>query len=134
MGRNFPDTPHSLTLEGKRVLVVEDEPFIAFDIADAIENEGGNVVGPAMSIRAALQILSKEAVDGAILDVNLPDGDIGPVIATLEERGIFCVIHTGAGMTPELQDMYPHLRVFPKPTPTRLLAYAVAEKLAAPSN
>ena len=134
MGRSVPDTTDSLTLLGKRVLVVEDEPFIAFDIADTIEKEGGHVVGPAMSIRAALHILSQEEVDGAILDVNLPDGDIGPVIAALQVRGIFCVIHTGAGLTPELQDMYPHLRVFLKPTPPSLLAHAVAEKLAAPST
>ena len=41
MGRSVPDTTDSLTLLGKRVLVVEDEPFIAFDIADTIEKEGG---------------------------------------------------------------------------------------------
>lgn len=116
----------SLKLQGKRILVVEDEPFIAFDIADTIEGEGGAVIGPAMSIRSALQLLARESIDGAIVDVNLPDGDIGPVIARLQELRVSCVVHTGAGLTPELQETYPHLRVFFKPTPPHLLTEAVA--------
>ena len=38
-------------LSERRVLIVEDEPFIAFDIADAIEGAGGVVVGPAATVR-----------------------------------------------------------------------------------
>lgn len=121
----------SPTLHGRRILVVEDEPFIAFDIADTIEREGGTVMGPAMSIRSALQLLASESIDGAIVDVNLPDGDIGPVIARLQQLGVSCVVHTGAGLTPELQKTYPHLRVFFKPTQPHLLTEAVARQWGA---
>nr|WP_075218013.1 response regulator [Mongoliimonas terrestris] len=113
-------------LKGRRVLIVEDEPFIAFDIADAIEMAGGVVVGPAMTVREALRLIRDERLEAAILDVNLPDGDIGPVILALSKAGIPLLIHTGAGLTPELQRRHPGLRVFAKPTPPPVLASVIA--------
>lgn len=113
-------------LSGKNILVVEDEPFIAFDITDAVEDAGGAAVGPAMSVAGALQLLATEHVDGAILDVNLLDGDVGPVIARLRAEGVPFLIHTGAGLTDELRRAYPDIRVFYKPTPPDALAIALA--------
>lgn len=123
-------------LEGRHVLIVEDEPFIAFDLADAIEEAGGVVVGPAATVRSALQMIANGRVEAAILDVNLPDGDVGPVIAALASRGVALVVHTGAGLTAELRDRHPDLRVFSKPTPPPLLARAIADGLrrAAPPH
>ena len=117
-------------LAGRHILVVEDEPFIAFDIADAIESAGGLVVGPATSVREALTLIAEEPVEAAILDVNLPDGDVGPVIACLADRSAAMVVHTGAGLVPELASRYPSLRVFFKPTPPPVLASALAATLA----
>jgi CheY-like chemotaxis protein len=116
-------------LEGRRVLIVEDEPFIAYDLADAIERVGGQVIGPAMTVRDALQLIAAGGVEAAILDVNLPDGDVGPVIAALAAEGILLLIHTGAGLTPELRDRYPQLQVFAKPTPPIVLAHVIAASL-----
>jgi len=118
-------------LADRRVLIVEDEPFIAFDLADAIETAGGIVVGPAASVREALALIATERVEAAILDVNLPDGDVGPVISALADEGILLLVHTGAGLTPELRSQYPDLRVFTKPTPPPLLAHVIAASLAA---
>src|SRR3712207_360310 len=132
-----PSTTPGAALDGRRVLIVEDEPFIAFDLADAIENAGGVVLGPAMTVREALQLIADDGVEAAILDVNLPDGDIGPVIAALAAKGILLLIHTGAGLTPELRERYPSLRVFAKPTPPPLLAHVIASTLgrgSAPNN
>lgn len=117
-------------MDGRRVLIVEDEPFIAFDLADAIESAGGAVVGPAMSVREALALVESGQVEAAILDVNLPDGDAGPVIAALAAKGILLLVHTGAGLTPELRSRYPGLRVFAKPTPPPVLAEIIASSLA----
>ncbi len=44
-------TPNpSDTFEDTRVLIVEDEPFIAWDLAQAVESAGGVVVGPAATV------------------------------------------------------------------------------------
>lgn len=118
-------------LADRRVLILEDEPFIAFDLADAIERAGGTVVGPAMTIREALQLISRTPVEAAILDVNLPDGDVGPVIAALSSQGIPLLVHTGAGLTDELRSEYPGLRVYAKPTPPPVLAHLIAASLSA---
>jgi DNA-binding response OmpR family regulator len=117
-------------LSGRHVLIVEDEPFIGFDLADAIENAGGTVIGPAMSVREAMALIATGRVEAAILDINLPDGDIGPVISALEDEGIILLVHTGAGLTPTLRERYPSLRVFAKPTPPPVLAHVIASLLA----
>ena len=126
-----PDHRLEAALAGRQVLIVEDEPFIAFDLADAIEEAGGIVVGPAMTVKKALALVECANVEAAILDVNLPDGDVGPVIAALQSKGILLLVHTGAGLTPGLLRQYPDLRVFAKPTPPPVLAHMVASLLAA---
>jgi hypothetical protein len=46
----------SLSLTGQRVLVVEDEPLIAMDIVQAVEDVGGEVVGPAATVTDAREL------------------------------------------------------------------------------
>lgn len=57
--------------ERKRVLVVEDEPLIAMDIANVLEEAGYVVVGPAGDVTEALALLEATRVEHAVLDVNL---------------------------------------------------------------
>ena len=70
-------------LAGLRVLIVEDEPFIALDLAFGVEEAGGVPLGPASSVAQALRLIENELPDAAIVDVDLPDGKIGPVLAVL---------------------------------------------------
>jgi DNA-binding LytR/AlgR family response regulator len=54
-----------------RILLVEDE-FVTLDILrDYLEEMGYDIVGDAMSADEAMQILAKESVDIAILDIHL---------------------------------------------------------------
>jgi DNA-binding response OmpR family regulator len=129
MNQDFSSTKTGISLSGLRVLIVEDEPFIAMDISDAILSVGGTVVGPAMSVAEALKIVDRDEVQAAVLDVNLPDGNVGPVIEALREHEAVVIIHTGAGMPPDLAAKYPMIRVFAKPTLPRLLAAAIARQL-----
>lgn len=109
-------------LKQQAIFIAEDEPFIALDLAFAVEDADGRVVGPAASVEEALELLEKWPVDGAILDVNLIDRDITPVVALLAERGVPIILHTGVGLPPELSARFPHLTVHIKPcTPTRLI-------------
>lgn len=68
-----------MVLNGALVLLAQDEPFIALDLALAIEDAGGEVVGPAASVTEALALIEARPIVAAILDVNLIDGDITPV-------------------------------------------------------
>lgn len=117
------------TLNGRYILIVEDEPFIAYDLADIVEQAGGVVVGPASSIGEALLLISRCRIDAAILDVNLAGGDIGLVLAALAPITRAIVVHTGAGLTPELRLAYPDLSVITKPAFPSALTAALASSL-----
>jgi two-component SAPR family response regulator len=64
----------SALLDGIRVLVVEDEFFIALELETMIRDLGGTVAGPVARLEAARTIMRQEKINCAILDVEL-DGD-----------------------------------------------------------
>lgn len=83
------------TLSGRRVLVVEDEYYLADDLARALRARGADVVGPVPSLERALAAASSESIDFAVLDLNLK-GDHGfPVADALAERNVPFVFATG---------------------------------------
>jgi DNA-binding NtrC family response regulator len=82
-------------LEGAKVLVVEDEYFIADDLVRALDAAGGKAVGPAGSIAQARALLDEQQVDGAILDLNLHGEMAFPLVKELSDRGLPCVIMSG---------------------------------------
>ena len=102
-------------LKRRTILIAEDEPFIALDIACAVEDAEGRVVGPAASVAEALTFLMTENVDGAILDVNLTDRDITPVVVLLVERGVPIILQSGIGLPAELAARFPDLTICIKP-------------------
>ena len=73
---------------GSRILVVEDEALIAFDIADALEGFGCEVIGPVSTLERAFKVARSGELDGAILDVTVRGGKTYPVAEELLSRGI----------------------------------------------
>ena len=118
-----------LALRRARVLVAEDEPVIAFDLASAVEEAGGCVVGPASSVQQALRLVAGDGVCAAILDVDLLDGDVGPVIEELARRSIPVLIHSGAGLPATLLARFRDVEVHRKPTPSDVLVSRLAGRL-----
>jgi len=84
-------------LAGKRVLVVEDELLVALLLEDMLIEAGCVVIGPFARLPAALAAARKEAVDVALLDVNVAGQKIFPVAYVLEERGVPFLFVTGYG-------------------------------------
>ncbi len=64
-----------------RLLIVEDEPFIAADLAGIAEGMGYTVAGIADSKDSAIDLARTLPVDAAIVDMKLRDGFTGPDIA-----------------------------------------------------
>jgi CheY-like chemotaxis protein len=86
----------SLGLSGRRLLVVEDEYLIASDLAEWLESEGVQVMGPAPSVDEALGLLNTDALpDGAVLDVNLGDEQVFPVAEALRAADVPFVLLSG---------------------------------------
>lgn len=79
-----------------RLLVVEDEYFIAQEIADALLAAGYVIVGPCATVPAALALLGDgTACDAAVLDASLRHVSSLPVADALAERGIPFAVVTG---------------------------------------
>ena len=82
-------------LEGRRVLIAEDEAMVALDLERALQGAGCVVVGPVARLERALRRASGAAIDAALLDVNLADGPVFPVADVLAGRGVPFVFLTG---------------------------------------
>src|SRR4051794_31538857 len=84
-------------LKGLRILVVEDEAAISLLLEDMLLDFGCGVIGPTARLTAALDVVARETVDIAILDVNVAGEPIYPVAEALVERNIPFVFSTGYG-------------------------------------
>lgn len=58
-------------LNGRTVLVVEDEYFLADDVRRGLEAAGAVVLGPVATLAAALRLIDGRRPDFAVLDINL---------------------------------------------------------------
>ena len=78
-----------------RVLVVEDEPLIAMDIAHTLSEAGYDVIGPASSVAQALALIAQSGCDAAVLDTNLGAETVEPVARELIRRGLPFIASSG---------------------------------------
>lgn len=78
-----------------RILIVEDEYYLAEDLAEALRGEGADVVGPVGTLAEAETVVGSERIDCAILDMNLRGDMAFPVADRLREAGVPFVIATG---------------------------------------
>lgn len=79
----------------KLILILEDEPFIAIDLKYACEDEGLGAV-TAGNVRQAMTAMDEHRFFGAILDVNLGNGETCREVAEeLRDRRIPFVLNTG---------------------------------------
>jgi DNA-binding response OmpR family regulator len=79
-------------LDGRRILIVEDEAPIALSLATAVQQAGGSVVGPVASVAAAHAAMADNRIDGALLDIRLRNETSFPladVLAVLNVPFIF---------------------------------------------
>jgi CheY-like chemotaxis protein len=112
----------------RRVLLVEDEMLVAWLIEDMLADLGCAVIGPASSVNQALAMIDAEAIDAAVLDLNL-NGQMGyPVADALAAHGVPFVISTGYDKD-TLPDDYRARPVLQKPMQRSELSDALAKLL-----
>ena len=109
------------------ILIVEDEPFVALELKASVEEAGGRVVGPVGSAVAALELLEREAVAAAVLDVQLRDGIVTPVVSALVRLGIPMIFQSGVNLPPDLRRQCPDAVCYKKPVAAQLLLSKIAE-------
>ena len=102
-----PENPCPLT--GCRVLVVEDEYFLADDIVQALTELGARIVGPYGDLDEATGVVDQDiAIDAAVLDINLRNEMALPLARVLRSRKVpfvFTSGYDGGSIEPEFQDV-----------------------------
>jgi CheY-like chemotaxis protein len=86
-----------MSLDGVRVLLVEDEAIIAMTAEDMLEELGCTVAATASNLQEAFASVEELAFDVALLDINLNGQQSLPVAAVLTENGTPFVFTTGYG-------------------------------------
>lgn len=81
-----------MLLTGRKILIVEDEAPIALDLASAVQQAGGIVIGPVASVAGAHAAMADNRLDGALLDIRLRNETSFPladVLAVLDIPFVF---------------------------------------------
>lgn len=83
------------SLAGLRILVAEDEYFIAQDLYEELRGRGAEVAGPVATVSDALAAIAEGNLDGAVIDLNLGGVHAFEVVDALVARGVPAVLATG---------------------------------------
>lgn len=117
------------SLDGARVLVVEDLHEVALEVEYMLRDLGCDVVGPAPSVKRALRLIEREKLDGAVLDIDLNGEDSVPIATELLRRSIPFMFATGFD-APEQARAFDSAPLINKPFTERELEDALRRALA----
>lgn len=84
-------------LQGRKILVVEDEAATSLMIESLLMDVGCNVVGPAYDAAQALALAARRDIDCALLDVRLGNEFVYGAADALSKHGIPIIFVTGYG-------------------------------------
>jgi DNA-binding NarL/FixJ family response regulator len=120
-----------MPLLGQRILLVEDENIIAFDVMNIIRGARGDVVGHARSLAAAMKLADTPKLSLAILDFSLGSDNSLPVAAKLHAAGVPFIFHTGSDVS-AVSQAWPRVPVVSKPASAEALVSALAPVASLP--
>jgi CRP-like cAMP-binding protein len=122
------------SLQGCRVLVVEDDYFLAEELCAGFRESGAEVIGPVGELEAALALIDRQPrLQGAVLDINLRGEMVFPVADQLTQRGIPFVFSTGydQSVIPHAFERIPRLE---KPLDTDRVLSTLASRIQSPER
>lgn len=104
-----------------RVLIVEDEPILAFALEEILIDAGFEIAGVAGELETALTIIASGVCDAAILDANLAGVNAGPAASALAARGLPFLILSGYSYDQQQSSFSGALRLQKPCRPDRLI-------------
>ena len=111
----MPDAVPARALQGRRLLVVEDDYVLAEDLKRGLEAMGAEVLGRVPSVEDALRKLKADPPpDAALLDLDLGGEMALSVADALQERGILFAFTTGYEAW-TIPGAYAHIPRFDRP-------------------
>lgn len=119
-------------MDEPQILVVEDSGLVARALEMILTDLGYRVVGPAPTSSAALELLTEQSPQAALLDLYLEESTSGAVASALIERQIPFALLTGKiGPAP---DGFRDAPVLAKPVDRQLLAATLAGLCGQPTR
>lgn len=82
-------------LTGHHILIVEDEMLLAMDLQLLLEEQGCKIVGPVPSVKRALEVIARQPLSAATLDMNLNGESSAEIAAALWTRNIPFIVVSG---------------------------------------
>lgn len=117
-------------LQGRRILIVEDDCVTAMDLAETLATAGAEIIGPAGTIAAALELLRpRPQLDIALLDIEVEGTSVFAVADELVKREVPIVFTTGYERS-EIPQRFHAARHCEKPVGIAAIARALSEELA----
>lgn len=112
------------------ILLLEDDLLLAMDMEDYLIDRGHTVIGPFGRVADAMDAISRNALSGAIVDLNL-HGELSlPVIERLRENNIPLIVCSGYAELPEVRARLAELPMLPKPWNPQKLTALMADVFA----
>ena len=109
-------------LNGKAILLVEDEFLLALQLEDLVQSSGGVVRGPYCSLDDAMKAAQRQDFDFAILDINLSGTMVFPLADQLLAGGIPFLFLTGYSLGNLPERFHPVTRLNKPCDPDLLIA------------
>ena len=110
VGKSERDQP----LRGMRVLIAEDEIFIAMSLEDTLRDAGADIVHAA-TLTTALERAKDHSLSLAVLDVRLGRQSTEAVADVLAARSVPFIFYSGNALPAPVRDKHPNARVLLKP-------------------
>src|SRR5215208_410366 len=85
------------SLQGKRIIVIEDEPLVAMDLESSLVAAGCEIAGSVGTIDKARALIAKTECDAALMDANLAGYPVDDLAAALTQKNIPFAFVTGYG-------------------------------------
>ena len=117
------------SLEGRRILVVEDSPVVLAFAVEALEELGCVVVGPAQNMAVARTLAETADCDAGLIDIRIRGEKSFSICDILAARGIPFVLTSGYADWPIPERWQDSLQV-PKPFKLEDLEAALDQLLA----
>lgn len=116
----------TLRLPGARVLVIEDEYFIADDLCRTLDAAGAVVVGPVSTLAKAKEAIAAGTFDCAVIDLNLHGESAVALADQLLAAGASFAIATGYGSA-AVPERLSHIPRIEKPFDPQAVVAALGE-------
>ena len=125
-----PESVPSGPLTGRRILVVEDEYFLADDLQRHFVSLGAEIIGPVAYLDDAAEVLKADApIDVALLDINVRSEMVFPLARLLRSRNVPFVFTTGYDKK-SLGSEFMDVQVWEKPLDIPRLARSLTALMA----